>query len=156
MAAPVAQQMASRLRARGLSPLDRTVAISINDGYSVYLNDAGSDAAAQRRVLARLTQAGIQDAHAVNGPRQEPRISLGLFADQARAVRRAEQVRQLGLKPVLDIHQSTVSTHWLDLQLEPNEPTPTVNQLLQEMPGGAAAVTPVIAFSDCPTSGGGG
>ncbi len=156
MASTVAQQMAGRLRARGLSPVDRMVDISINDGYTVYLSEATADAAAQRRVVAKLTQAGIQDVHTVDGPRQEPRISLGLFADQARAVRRAEQVRQLGFKPVLDIHQSTVTTHWLDLQLEPNEPTPPVNQLLQEMPGGAASVSPVIAFSDCPTTTAGG
>ncbi len=113
-------------------------------------------AAAQRRVLARLTHAGVQDVHPVNGPQQEPRISLGLFADQARAVRRAEQIRQLGLKPVLDIHQSAVTTHWLDLQLEPNEPTPPLGQLLQEMQGGAAAVTAAVAFSDCPAPAAGG
>jgi hypothetical protein len=153
----LAQQMAGRLRARGLSPIDRSVDISINDGYTVYLAAPGSDTGAQRRMLARLASAGVQDVHPVTGSQQqEPRISLGLFADQARAVRRAEQVRQLGFKPVLDIHQSTVSTHWLDLQLEPNEPTPPLGQLLQELPGGASAVTPAVAFSDCPTPAAGG
>jgi hypothetical protein len=152
MSPATAQQMAGRLQSRGLAPTDRSVDISINDGYTVYLSEIGAPADVQRSVLAKLQRAGIQDAHAVNGPGQEPRISLGLFVDQARAVRLAEQLRQLGLKPVLDIHQSTVNTHWLDLQLEPNEPTPPLNQLLQEMPGGAAAVTPMVSFSDCPAS----
>jgi hypothetical protein len=145
----LAAQMAGRLKARGLAPVDRKVDISINDGYTVYLSEPSGDA--QRRTLARLAKAGIQDVHPVTGPQQDARISLGLFADQAKAVRRAEQIRELGLKPALDIHQSSVSTHWLDLQLEPNEPSPPLGQLLQELPGGAAAVTPMVAFSDCPT-----
>ena len=152
----LAAQVAARLKERGLAPIDRSVDISINDGYTVYLSEPADDAGAQRRTLARLARAGITDVHAITGPQQEPRISLGLFADQARAVRRAEQIRQLGLKPALDIHQSSVTTHWLDLQLEPNEPTPPLAQLLQELPGGAAAVTPMVAFSDCPTPAAGG
>ncbi|HTT04127.1 MAG TPA: hypothetical protein VMF64_02480 [Steroidobacteraceae bacterium] len=152
----LATQMAGRLKARGLAPVDRRVDISINDGYTVYLSEPSGDAAAERRTLARLAKAGIQDVHPASGPQQEARISLGVFADQARAVRRAEQIRELGLKPALDIHQSSVTTHWLDLQLEPNEPTPPLGQLLQELPGGAAAVTPMVAFSDCPTSTAGG
>lgn len=154
--ATLAAQMAARLKARGLAPIDRSVDISINDGYTVYLSEPGDDAAAQRRTLARLARAGISDVHPITGPQQEARISLGLFADQARAVRRAEQIRQLGFKPALDVHQSSVTTHWLDLQLEPNEPTPPLGQLLQELPGGAAAVTPTVAFSDCPTPTAGG
>jgi hypothetical protein len=156
MSPALATQMAGRLKARGLSPMDRSVEISINDGYTVYLSEPGDDAAAQRRLLARLARAGVQDVHPIAGTQQEARISLGVFADQARAVRRAEQVRQLGFKPVLDIHQSSVTTHWLDLQLEPNEPTPPLGQLLGELPGGAAAVTPMVAFSDCPTNAAGG
>jgi hypothetical protein len=152
----LATQIAGLLKARGLAPVDRSVDISINDGYTVYLSDAAGDAAAQRRTLARLARAGIDDVHPITGPQQEARISLGLFADQARAVRRAEQIRQLGFKPALDIHQSSVTTHWLDLQLEPNEPTPPLGQLLQDLPGGAAAVTPMVAFSDCPTPTAGG
>lgn len=152
----LATQMAARLKARGLAPLDRSVEISINDGYTVYLSEPAGDAGAQRRTLTRLARAGISDVHPITGPGQAARISLGVFADQARAVRRAEQIRQLGFKPALDIHQSSVTTHWLDLQLEPNEPTPPLGQLLQEMPGGAAAVTPMVAFSDCPTPTAGG
>lgn len=154
--ATLATQMAGRLKARGLAPTDRRVDISINDGYTVYLSEPSGDAADERRTLARLAKAGIQDAHAISGPQQEARISLGVFPDQAHAVRRAEQIRELGLKPALDIHQSSITTHWLDLQLEPNEPTPPLGQLLQEMPGGAAAVTPTVAFSDCPAPTAGG
>jgi hypothetical protein len=152
----VATQMAARLKVRGLAPVDRSVDISINDGYTVYLSEPAGDAGAQRRTLARLARAGINDVHPITGTQQDGRISLGLFADQARAVRRAEQIRQLGFKPALDIHQSAVTTHWLDLQLEPNEPTPPLGQLLQELPGGAATVTPMVAFSDCPTPTAGG
>lgn len=148
--AAAARLVAGQLRARGLSPTDRSVDISLNDGYSVYIDQSG-DAAARRRAVARLNQAGIQEA-VLGAP--AGRISLGVYADQARAVRRAEQVRQLGFKPVLDIHQSAVSTHWLDINLEPNEPTPPVGQLLGDAQHVAAE--PAIAFSDCPTTGSSG
>jgi hypothetical protein len=104
------------IRAHGWPVRDRSVDSSVSDGYWVYIGEL--TAAAQRTVLARLNAAGIHDAAAMTQPEQSDRVSVGFFSDQTHAVRRAEQVRALGFKPVLDLHQRSVSTHWLDVDLK--------------------------------------
>lgn len=108
------------MRAHGWQPRDRSVDTSLADGYWVYIGEL--TAAAQRNVLARLNAAGIHDAASMTQPEQSDRVSVGFFSDQSHAVRRAEQVRALGLTPVLDIHQRTVSVHWLDVDLKASDP----------------------------------
>jgi hypothetical protein len=107
------------MRARGWQPRDRSVDTSAPDGYWVYVGQL--TAAAQKTVLARLNAAGIHDAASMTQPEQSDRVSVGYFADQTHAVRRAEQVRALGLKPVLDIHERTVPVHWLDVDLKSSD-----------------------------------
>jgi hypothetical protein len=117
----------------------------------VYIGDL-TDAAAQQRALARLQQGGIQDAVAMTDPEHADRVAVGIFSDQARAVRRAEQVRALGFKPVLDLHQRVRRIYWLDMDLRPDQPEPPV-AVLQ---GAAATTAPqpaaAPAFGDCPAS----
>jgi hypothetical protein len=104
------------MRTHGWQPRDRSVDSSVADGYWVYIGQL--TAAAQRDVLARLNAAGIHDAAAMTQPEQSDRVSVGFFSDQKHAVRRAEKVRELGFKPVLDLHQKTISMHWLDVDLK--------------------------------------
>lgn len=108
------------MRSRGWQPRDRSVDTNAPDGYWVYIAQLTS--AAQKTVLARLNAAGIHDAASMTQPEQSDRVSVGFFADQTHAVRRAEQVRALGLKPVLDIHERTVPMHWLDVDLKAADP----------------------------------
>jgi hypothetical protein len=107
------------MRTHGWAARDRTVDSSVADGYWVYIGEL--TAAAQRSVLTRLNAAGIHDAAAMTQPEQSDRVSVGFFSDQTHAVRRAEQVRQLGFKPVLDLHQRSVSVHWLDVDLKASD-----------------------------------
>jgi hypothetical protein len=127
------------IRAHGWPVRDRSVDSSVADGYWVYIG--GLTAAAQRTVLARLNAAGIHDAAAMTQPEQSDRVSVGFFSDQTHAVRRAEQVRQLGFKPVLDLHQRTVSTHWLDVDLKGTE----ADLQPKQFQSGAA-----LQVADCP------
>jgi hypothetical protein len=108
------------MKSHGWQPRDRSVDSSVADGYWVYIGQL--TAAAQRDVLARLNAAGIHDAASMTQPEQSDRVSVGFFSDQTHAVRRAEKVRELGLKPVLDLHQKTVSMHWLDVDLKASDP----------------------------------
>lgn len=133
------------LHARGLQPRDRTADTNVNDGYWVYI--AELTAAAQRTVIAKLAAAGIHDAVSMTQPEQSDRVSVGFFSDQTHAVRRAEQVRELGYKPVLDLHQHTVSMHWLDVDLKPTEPD-VQTKLFQNMNG--------LQVIDCPAKATGG
>jgi hypothetical protein len=80
---------------------------------------------------------------------------VGFFADQAHAVRRAEQVRALGFKPTLDVHQRTANQHWVDFELKPEEPEPDAADVL----GGdraAAASAGVAQLIPCPAGSAGG
>jgi hypothetical protein len=133
------------LRARGLQPRDRTADTDVNDGYWVYIGEL--TAAAQRTVIAKLAAAGIHDAASMTQPEQSDRVSVGFFSDQTHAVRRAEQVRELGYKPVLDLHQHTVSMHWLDVDLKQSEPD-VQTKLFQNMTG--------LQITDCPAKAAGG
>ncbi len=121
--AAAAGAAAALLRSHGWQPRQRSIDTSAPDGYWVYIGDL-KDSAAQRGAMARLNKAGIHDAATMTQSDQMDRVSVGVFADQTHAVRRAEQVRQLGFKPILDVHQRTVSEHWLDVDLKPSDPDP--------------------------------
>ena len=147
-----AQKAVVALRARGIEARDRSAESAIDDGYWVYISDLG-DALAQRRALARLQRGGIDDASVMTDPDEAGRVSVGIFTDQARAVRRAEQVRALGFKPVLDLHQRIGSTYWLDMDLRSDQPEPPVTVLQGSAsttePNGTAAH---LAFGVCPAA----
>lgn len=138
-----------RLRARGWQPRERSTQSQVLDGYWVYLPDL-KDSAAQRSALARLSAAGIHDAAAVTEPEQNDRVSVGFFADQAHAVRRAEQVRALGYKPILDVHQRSANQDWIDFTLKAGEPEPTVADVLAADPA-AVASGAAPQLIPCPT-----
>lgn len=146
--AVAASAAAGVLRSHGVQPRDRTAETNTADGYWVYVGDL-KDPGEQRRALARLSDAGIHDAAAMTQSDQAGRVSVGIFSDQAHAVRRAEQVRLLGFKPVLELHQRTVDQHWLDVNLKLSDPDPA----LTELSGGtdsADNANGVLNITDCP------
>jgi hypothetical protein len=120
--AAAASSTLDALRSHGLQPRSRTVETMVPDGYWVYVEDL-KDAAARRKVISTLNANGMRDAAAMAD--ETERVSVGVFADQRHAVHRAEQVQELGFKPVLSVHQRTISTAWLDVDLKPNEADPT-------------------------------
>jgi len=143
--ASLASAAADTLRSHGAQPRDRVVETSVADGYWVYIGQL--TAAAQRGVLARLNAAGIHDAASMTQPEQSDRVSVGFFGDQTHAVRRAEQVRQLGFKPVLDLHHLTVTAHWLDVNLSATDPDLQPRQFQNSAP---------LQVADCPVKAAGG
>lgn len=141
---------ADALRARGMQPRPRNVDTSSPDGYWVYVEDL-KDAAARRKVLVTLSANGIKDAVAM--PDETERVSVGIFADQRHAVHRAEEVQELGFKPVLSLHQKTVTSAWLDVDLKPNEADPSAVLPAPTTPPSANSRAPTpdpIRVVDCP------
>jgi hypothetical protein len=133
------------LRAHGLQPRSRTVETTAPDGYWVYVEDL-KDAAARRKVISTLNANGIRDAVAMAD--ETERVSVGVFSDQRHAVHRAEQVQELGFKPVLSVHQRTITSAWLDVDLKPNEADPT--------PVNPPSAPPAARVVDCPAKSAGG
>ncbi len=158
--AAAAGAAAALLRLHGWQPRQRSVDATTPDGYWVYIADL-RDSAAQRSAMARLNKAGIHDAATMTQADQMDRLSVGVFADQTHAVHRAEQVRQLGFKPILDVHQKTISEPWLDLELQPGESDPQPSEFqsagaastANPTSGPAADVSGGLRVVDCPAKG---
>lgn len=141
--------VAQRLQARGWTTRERNVESATPDSYCVYVSNL-HDAAAQRRMIASLNAAGIRDAAIMTEPAQSDRVSVGVFADQAHAVRRAEQVRALGLKPTLQVHQRTLMQRWLDVELNVGDSDPSPEQLLQGTSNSDGSSRGTVQVADCP------
>jgi cell division septation protein DedD len=148
-----ANAAADRLRTRGMNPHDRSADTVNPNVYWVYIGELTVEM--QRRAIQTLNSAGIHDAVSMIQPEQSDRVSVGVFADQAHAVRRAEQVRALGLKPTLGMRQRTVTAHWIDFELKPAEMEPSLTELTGPVVRGGIGLGPV-RFSDCLASGGNG
>jgi hypothetical protein len=151
--ANAANVVADRLRSRGFSPRDRNAETTNPNVYWVYIGELTVEM--QRRAIQTLNAAGIRDAAAMTQPEQSDRVSVGVFADQAHAVRRAEQVRALGLKPTLGLRQRNVSAHWLDFDVKSSETEPRTAELLGVAPRPGIALGPV-KMTDCPAISGNG
>jgi SPOR domain len=142
---------AQRLQARGWTAHERNVESATPDSYWVYVSNL-QDAAAQRRMIATLNAAGIRDAAIMTEPAQSDRVSVGVFADQAHAVRRAEQVRALGFKPTLQVHQRTLTQRWLDLELKVGDSDPSPEQVLQGISNPDGSSLGTVQIADCSAS----
>jgi cell division septation protein DedD len=149
----VANAAADRLRTRGMNPHDRSADTVNPNVYWVYIGELTVEL--QRRAIQTLNNAGIHDAVSMTQPEQSDRVSVGVFADQAHAVRRAEQVRALGLKPTLGMRQHTVTAHWIDFELKPAEMEPSLSELTGPAVRGGIGLGP-LKFADCPASAGNG
>lgn len=147
--ANAANAAAEHLRAHGLNPRERSADTTNPNIYWVYIGELTSEM--QRRAMQVLSAAGIHDAAAMKEPEQSDRVSVGMFADQAHAVRRAEQVRALGFKPTLGMRQRTVSAHWLDFDLRAADSDPQPADLLGGPTRPSIGLGPV-KLVDCPAN----
>ncbi len=93
----------------------RTEESRVAEGFWVSL-PAQRNAAAETRVLARLSRAGITDA-SVMTETDARRISVGLFSERERADRRAADLRRLGYTPDVTERLRIGTSWWVDLQL---------------------------------------
>ena len=146
-----ANVVADRLRSRGFNPRDRAADTTNPNVYWVYIGELTTEM--QRRAIQTLNAAGIHDAVPMTQPEQSDRVSVGVFADQAHAVRRAEQVRALGLKPTLGLRQRNVSAHWIDFDLKPSDSEPSTSELIGVMSHTSIGLGPV-KVADCPSGSG--
>jgi hypothetical protein len=112
----------------GYPSLPREEAISVLDGYWVYLESPSTESA-ERRLLDRLRRGGINEAQAV-GDSGTRKISLGVFQDETRAFSQSERVAKLGLLPQIIARQKSATAIWLDLSLKTGA-TPLEGQKFQ-------------------------
>jgi hypothetical protein len=105
----------------GYSSVPRDVETREVGDYWVYL-EAPPTESGERRLLDRLRRGGITDAQAL-GDLGQRRISLGLFAEESRAIAQSERVAKLQLLPQIEAREKPVTTIWLDLALKTDAPS---------------------------------
>jgi hypothetical protein len=133
------------LQTRGFKPTQRDEPGGDLTAYWVYLDNVPSDAAAMR-LLQRLHSSGLADSHVmpVTTPTEPRRVSVGLFAEQGGAERRARQVKALGLTPVITEQHQPQATYWVDINLTSPEQSVSTEGLLPP------AVGAHLEIRDCP------
>jgi len=118
-----AARASTGLRGAGLEPRQRATDGPIWAGYWVSL--AGLvDAAAAEQAVERLRQFGIGDAYVMPAEGGGPVVSLGLFTEQARALRRVDEVRALGYSPTVAERRRTGTVYWIDVDIDSPEQLP--------------------------------
>lgn len=111
------------LRDAGLEPRQRATVGAIWTGWWVALEGLGSQPEAEP-VVERLRQFGIGDAYVVPDEEGGVLISLGLFTERQRALRRADEVRALGYQPALSERQRNGTVYWIDVNVRSVEQVP--------------------------------
>jgi hypothetical protein len=111
-----AARASTGLREAGLEPRQRATDGSVWAGYWVSLSGLADTTAAEAAV-ARLRQAGVGDAYVMPADDEGPIISLGLFTEQPRALRRADEVRALGYAPDVSERQRSGTVYWIDVDV---------------------------------------
>lgn len=108
-----AARASTALRGRGLLPRQRGAEGLVWAGYWVALQGiAGREDAEE--IVARLKLAGMGDAYVMPAEGPGVTISLGLFSERQRALRRADEVEALGYRPVVNERQRMGTVYWID------------------------------------------
>ncbi len=137
---------AALLQGRGFTPMQRDEPGQDLIAYWVYLDNVPSEAAATR-LLQRLHDNGLADARVmpVATATEARRISVGLFNKHDDAMRRAREVKSLGLTAALTEQHESQATYWLDINLKTPDQSISTEGLLPPAAEGAH-----LEIRDCP------
>ncbi|MCJ7556105.1 MAG: SPOR domain-containing protein [Gammaproteobacteria bacterium] len=89
---------------------------SVRTTYWVYLPPF-RDRQSANRALRTLSEIGINDAYVVGDGEDRNAIALGLYSDQERATRRADQVKALGVTAQIGPLRRVITQYVIDLVL---------------------------------------
>jgi len=123
-----AARAATLLRENELEPRQRTSEGIVWKGYWVAL-DGLPDRASADGVIERLRRFGIGDAYAMPGDGNRTTISLGLFSERQRALRRMDDVKALGLEPRVTERERSGTVYWIDVDVQPPATLPDAARL---------------------------
>jgi hypothetical protein len=111
-----AARAATRLRELGYGPRQRVSEGAVWSGWWVALERVEGREAAEQ-VVERLRQFGVMDAYIMPGEAAGVTVSLGLFSEESRALRRLDEVKALGYEPVVTERQRSGTVYWIDTDL---------------------------------------
>jgi hypothetical protein len=111
-----AARASTRLRELGFEPRQRVSEGTVWSGYWVALERLEGREAAEE-VVERLRRFGVTDAYIMPGSEDGVTVSLGLFSERQRALRRLDEVRALGYAPAVAERQRTGNVYWIDVSI---------------------------------------
>ncbi len=113
-----AARASTLLRENKLQPRQRAGEGVVWKGFWVTL-DGVPDRTAANAIIERLRRFGVGDAYAMPGDGRDITISLGLFSERQRALRRMDDVKALGLAPRIVDRERTGTVYWIDVDVVP-------------------------------------
>lgn len=109
-----AREITLSLGERGLEPRQRIGEGTVWTGHWVSLGVADRDEGLA--AVRRLKQMGVTDAYVM--PEQEGNlVSLGLFSERPRALRRLDEVRALGFEAAISQRERLGTLYWVDAEV---------------------------------------
>lgn len=126
-----AARAATLLRENKLEPRQRAGEGVVWKGYWVTLEGV-PDRTAASAVIERLRRAGVGDAYAMPGEGAAVTISLGLFSEQQRALRRLDDARTIGLEPRIVDRERMGTVYWIDVDVIPPAELPDAARLEED------------------------
>jgi len=82
--------------------------------------------------VERLRRAGVADAYAMPGNGRDVTISLGLFSERQRALRRLDDAKAVGLAPRIVDRERAGTVYWIDVDVVPPATLPDAARLQGE------------------------
>ncbi len=128
-----AARASTLLRENGLQPRQRAGEGVVWKGYWVSLEQV-PDRASSEAIIERLRRFGIGDAYSMPDQGRQITISLGLFTERQRALRRMDEVKALGFEPLMAERERSGTVYWIDVDVE--EPAKLPDAALLDGDGG--------------------
>ena len=123
-----AARAATLLRENELEPRQRAGEGVVWKGYWVTLEGV-QDRTAANAIIERLRRAGVADAYAMPGDGRDVTISLGLFSERQRALRRLDDAKAVGLEPRIVDRERAGTVYWIDVDVVPPATLPDAARL---------------------------
>ena len=123
-----AARASTLLRDSELEPRQRAGEGVVWKGYWVTLEGV-PDRNAANAIIERLRRSGVADAYAMPGEGRDVTISLGLFSERQRALRRLDDARAIGLKPRIVDRERGGTVYWIDVDIVPPAELPDAARL---------------------------
>ena len=126
-----AARASTLLRENKLEPRQRAGEGVVWKGFWVTLEGV-TDRTAANAIIERLRRAGVGDAYAMPGDGRDVTISLGLFSERQRALRRLDDAKTIGLSPRIVDRERTGTVYWIDVDVVPPAELPDAARLQGE------------------------
>ena len=123
-----AARASALLRENKLLPRQRAGEGVVWKEYWVTLENL-PDRTAANAIIERLRRAGVGDAYAMPGDGRDVTISLGLFSERQRALRRIDDAKAIGLEPRIVDREREGTVYWIDVDVVPPAVLPDAARL---------------------------